>query len=240
MGGGSGRKFHTALPPDPAILEDVQSPPRDALTAPFTPADLTWRVVRLAPDKLSAQVRPQLRVVALRARLDAVLGPGGWSHTFSALGERGLACTLSLGGAQKSAAVAYTVHTGVAEAADDALAAAAVFFGLEPSLSLTELPWVDFDAEQGQILYEPDLSAATPAADAPPPAAEEPPAPPAPKPAGQQAIDKLVDRLKAEGKGLQAAKLLNAHGGYGSDPNAARELYARLRDLLLTPSESAE
>lgn len=197
--------------------------------------------MRLAPDKLSAQVRPQLRVAALAARLDAVLGPGGWSHTFVALGERGLACTLSLGEAHKSAAVAYTVHTGVAEAAEDALAAAAVFFGLEPPLSLAELPWVDYDPEQGQILYEPDLSAATPVLEAAPPATEpSTPAPPAPKPAGQQAIDKLVDRLKAEGKGLPAARLLNTYGGYGSDPSAARELYARLRELLLTPSQGAE
>lgn len=213
----------------------MQPPPWDALAAPFAATDLTWRVVRLAPDKLSAQVRPQLRVAALAARLDDVLGPGGWSHTVVALGERGLVCTLSLGGAQKSAAVAYTVHTGVAEAAEDALAAAAACFGLRPLLSLAELPWVDYDAEQGQILYDPDLSGAAPVADTAPPVAEPPPpAPPAPKPAGQQAIDKLVDRLKAEGKGLQAARLLNTYGGYGGDPSAARELYARLRDLLLT------
>ncbi len=219
----------------------MQPPPWDALTAPFAATDLNWRIVRLASDKLSAQVRPHLRAAALAARLDAVLGREGWSHTFVALGERGLACTLSLGGAQKSAAVAYTAHTGVAEAAEDALAAAAAFFGLQSSLSLAELPWVDYDAEGGQILYEPDLSGAS-VADATPPAAEEPPAPPAPpapKSAGQQAIDKLVDRLKAEGKGLQAARLLNTYGGYGGDPSAARELYARLRDLLLTPPEGA-
>lgn len=216
----------------------MQPPPWDALAAPFAVTDLNWRIARLAPDKLSAQVRPHLRAAALAARLDAVLGREGWSHTFVALGERGLACTLSLGGAQKSAAVAYTAHTGVAEAAEDALAAAAAFFGLQSPVSLAELPWVDYDAEGGQILYEPDLSG-TPVADAAPPAAEELSAPPAPKSAGQQAIDKLVDRLKAEGKGLQAARLLNTYGGYGGDPSAARELYARLRDLLLTPPEGA-
>ena len=67
------------------------------------------------------------------------------------------------------------------------------------------------------------------------PAAEETPrpTPPVAKSAGQQAIDRLVDRLKEEGRGLEAAKLLNAYGGYGGDPGAARELYARLRALLL-------
>lgn len=249
-----GVNLPAALPgPSPAILWGVETTPWDALAAPFAPSDLTWRVVRLAPDKLSAQVRPQLEAAVVRARLDAVLGVGGWSHSFVALGERGLACTLSVAGIHKSAAVAYTAQTGVADAAEDALAAAAAFFGLRPPVVLAELPWVDFDAEGGQILYEPDLTAGSatepaaslgaepgtepavaPTADAAPPAEGAEPAAPLPaKSAGQQAIDKLVDRLKAEGKGLGAAKLLNTYGGYGSDPAAARELYARLRELLL-------
>ncbi len=62
--------------------------------------------------------------------------------------------------------------------------------------------------------------------------APQPPAPPA-KSAGQQAIDRLVDRLKEEGRGLEAAKLLTAYKGYGGDPGEARELYAKLRALLL-------
>lgn len=229
----------------------------DALAAPFSPADLSWRVVRLSPDRLSAQVRPQLPMGVIAARLDAVLGVGGWSHSLAALGERGLVCTLSVAGAHRSAAVAYSAQTGVTEAAEDALAAAAAFFGLRPPVVLSELPWVDYDAEQGQILYEPELPepelpgpevpggvAPVPVADpssalgsAPGSALEEyeppPPAPAPTKSAGQQAIDKLVDRLKAEGRGLQAAKLLTSYGGYGSDPAAARELYAKLRELLL-------
>ena len=231
----------------------MEAASRDALAAPFAPTDLSWRVVRLSPDRLSAQVRPQLPAAVIAARLDAVLGVEGWSHSFAALGERGLVCTLSVGGAHKSAAVAYSAQTGVAEAAEDALGAAAAFFGLRPPVALAELPWVDYDAEQGQILYEPDLSepevpggvepvpVAVPSSvlrSAPGSALEEnhesrPPAPASTKSAGQQAIDKLVDRLKAEGRGLQAAKLLTSYGGYGSDPAAARELYAKLRELLL-------
>lgn len=55
---------------------------------------------------------------------------------------------------------------------------------------------------------------------------------------GQRAIDKLVDRLRDAGLGLDAAKLVNQHQGYGSDPDAARELYTRLRQLLLDRSAS--
>ncbi len=62
-------------------------------------------------------------------------------------------------------------------------------------------------------------------------------APPAPKPEGQQIIDRLIERLKAEGQGLASARILVKHGGYGKDPKAARELYAELRDLLRATSE---
>jgi hypothetical protein len=70
------------------------------------------------------------------------------------------------------------------------------------------------------------LPSVAPAADAP-----------AAKPTGQQMIDRLVERLKGEGQGLAAARLLVKYGGYGKDPEAARELYAHLRELLLaTPA----
>jgi len=223
----------------------VDAIPRDALAAPFSPADLLWRVVRLSPDRLSAQVRPQLRAEAVAARFDAVLGIGGWSQTFAALGERGLVCTLGALGVSKAAVAPYTTEADLGDTADDALAAAAALFGLRPAVILDELPWVDYDPEQRQPLYEPNLSGAedgdetsvqaAPASRPEPAAAQtETPAaaPPATKPAGQQAIDKLIDRLKADGKGLDAAKLLNTYGGYGGDPNAARELYAKLRELL--------
>ena len=46
-------------------------------------------------------------------------------------------------------------------------------------------------------------------------------------------IDRLIDRLRDRGLGLQAARILVRHGGYGKDPRAARELYGELRQLLL-------
>ncbi len=50
---------------------------------------------------------------------------------------------------------------------------------------------------------------------------------------GQRMIDRLLERLKEEGQGLAAARLLVRHGGYGNDPASARELYAALRALLV-------
>lgn len=260
-------KFIAAFGAEAAILWLVTSDPWDALAAPFAPTELAWRLVKLSPDNLSAQVRPQLPLAAVTRRLDDVLGRGGWSYSFGALGERGLSCTLWIGEVHRAAVVAYrgtqdaATQDGptpdVAETAEDALVAAAACFGLRPSVVLGELPWVDYDPEQGQPLYDPDLSGlesdpleatseslpSVPPPTEPLPAepfAAAPSSPPAPeekpKSAGQQAIDKLLERLRAEGKGLEAAKLLNAYGGYGSDVQAARELYAKLRALLLEGS----
>lgn len=53
------------------------------------------------------------------------------------------------------------------------------------------------------------------------------------KSAAQRIIDRLIERLKEQGQGLAAARILVRHGGYGRDPVAARELYAELRALLL-------
>ncbi len=50
---------------------------------------------------------------------------------------------------------------------------------------------------------------------------------------GQQVIERLVDRLRAEGLGREAAALVVEHGGYGRTAEEARELYRRLRSLLL-------
>jgi hypothetical protein len=66
------------------------------------------------------------------------------------------------------------------------------------------------------------------------------PTPASAKPAGQQMIDRLIERLKAQGQGLAAARILVRHGGYGKDPQAARELYAELRQLLLGAAADAE
>lgn len=216
----------------------VEPAPWDALAAAFAADDLVWRVVALSPDRLSAQVKPSLRAASVRARFDRVCGVGGWSCAFAPLGDRGLVCTLTVGGTYKAAVAPYSAETGLESTADDAFAAAATLFGLCPPVTLDELPWVDYDPEQKEPLYDPELSGTAPEAVPEPERASEP-APPEPEPvksAGQQAIDKLVDRLKADGKGLGAAKLLNAYGGYGSDPAAARELYAKLRELLLQGS----
>ena len=49
-------------------------------------------------------------------------------------------------------------------------------------------------------------------------------------------IDRLVARLREEGMGAEAARLVTVYGGYGRDASAQRELYAKLRALLVERS----
>jgi hypothetical protein len=50
-------------------------------------------------------------------------------------------------------------------------------------------------------------------------------------------IERLVDRLKEKGLGREAAKLVARHHGGSADD--ARELYGRLRALLLESEQGA-
>ena len=65
------------------------------------------------------------------------------------------------------------------------------------------------------------------------PACAEPPPAPEERPEAHVVIDRLVDRLKAEGLGAQAAKLVVRYGGYGRTAEESRELYGKLRSLLV-------
>jgi hypothetical protein len=189
-------------------------------------------------------VRPQLRFERVRQRLDETLGVAGWSSRYSALGEA-VACELSIGIVSKSA-VAESTHVGKSTASQDAFVYAAELFGMVPPVNRFETYLVDYDAEAKAPLFDPEvelgLSAETglgsevqqgEQVSSPPVSAEE--TAPA-KSAGQQAIDKLVERLEGEGKGKDVAKLIVKYGGYGQNPDAARELYSKLRALLVGES----
>lgn len=54
------------------------------------------------------------------------------------------------------------------------------------------------------------------------------------KPAGHEVIERLLDRLREEGLGKEAARLVVMHGGYGRNQAESRELYGKLRALLLS------
>jgi hypothetical protein len=214
------------------------------LAAPFAAASTEWRVIEILGDE--AKVRPQLRFERVRQRLDETLGVAGWSSRYRAMGEA-VACELSVGNVTKSA-LAESTHVDKSTASQDAFVYAAELFGMLPPMNRFETYQVDYDPEAKAPLFDPEVetnnlepgelepevrpdgmrpSSGT-AAD-PAPEVTEAPA----KSAGQQAIDKLVERLEGEGKGKDVAKLVIKYGGYGQNPDAARELYSKLRALLV-------
>jgi hypothetical protein len=238
------------------------------LRAPFPATAIAWDPVEFDPAGEVARLAPRLERDALAERLDEVLGPGGWSVRFAAAGG-GVACTLQLGEVTRGAVadVVAVVSEPASRAADRAFAAAAALAGMRPGATVSR--WVPYDPEAGAVMDDEVLATEGPAAGAPPAtpvaggvAVDSAPASAVVAPPsdgagpddvlraaaeargltseGQRMIDRLLERLKDEGQGLAAARLLVKYGGYGKDPEAARELYAKLRELLIRAGERAE
>ena len=209
----------------------------ERLTQPFSADAVTWRVLEVAEadapgGAARARVRPQLLYITVLERLNEVAQPSGWSNRYVLLGDDALSCELSIESVTKTEITLFTEQLSADEVAHDAFVYAAELFGMVPPVDTEPVYWVDYDPEAKTILHEPAAEVeATPEVLTPPSA---------PKPAGQQAIDRLVERLKGEGRGLEVAKLINTYGGYGQDKDAARELYSQLRALLLTEERTED
>lgn len=198
------------------------------LQAPFPREAITWRITELSSDGSRARLRPQLAKDAIFSRLDEAAGKTGWSNSYQPIGDQAVACNLTVAGVTRSAVVDLAEEASASSAATEALAKAAEQFDMRVPVEADPNEWVDLDPETGTPLYEPAAMPAPAAEPAAPPAASEA----IEKSAGQQAIDRLVERLKLEGRGLEAAKLLVEYGGYGENPQKGRELYSKLRALL--------
>lgn len=219
----------------------MQRPTWARLAHPFSPSARAWVLLELSADRLSARVAPRLAAEAIRARLDEVVSPGGWSSQVHPLGVRAAVCNLTVDGVGRSGAyeVPVTAVPGSPLATagaivDAAFAAAAAQFGM---VSGGEAVWVDHDPETGEVLVEaadPTLDEEeAPVLDARPLVEQRQEAGVDERPEAHVVIDRLVERLKAEGLGADAAKLVVRYGGYGRTAEESRELYGRLRSLLM-------
>lgn len=243
------------------VVEAVQ---RIARAFPEHPIE--WRIMELSEDLSQAQVRPQLSYGVVIEHLDTLLGKAGWSFSHYPIGDKSLSCTLSIGAVDKSVSksVVLSIGNDAERSSRDALVQAAEYFGIVSGIDTTQHYWVDYDPEAKDILFEPeydqgfvedasgrefsgfpldtgqevveelDMSKFSgPLVDIDQELAED-----HSKTEGQQKIDRLVERLKADGMGLQVAKLTVQYGGYGNNPDEARILYGKLRELLISKSAS--
>ena len=233
------------------------------LSHPFPAEAFGWHVVELSSDRVQARLAPYLATTAVSARLDATCGPAGWSFQLSPLGPDALVCNLTVAGVTRAAVAQAAAGLGEPETsprvrptmlAEIALSNCMVLFGAV--LPTADDDWVDYDPDAAVPLYTPvpltagpdaarlgEVPLVAPAPDAGAPLAPAPASVPAApelsesaeerRPDGHLAIDRLIERLKSEGLGKEAAKLVVAHHGYGRTPEEGRELYRKLRELLL-------
>jgi hypothetical protein len=206
-------------------------------------------VVEVGDGGDEVRVIPRDDASALHARLDAAHGARGWSVSYAAMPGEAIACHLAIDGVTKGVVAGPALVGGAEATAAIALARAAALFGAAPAWPADTSAWVACDPETLEPLHAPARPEPTAAPSTHPPRppevarddvaaaagapAEDPLVEAPAKPEGQQMIDRLIERLKAQGQGLEAARILVKHGGYGKDPQAARELYAALRQLLL-------
>lgn len=242
-----------------AILRTMSSTGRTHALQSSSTSQVRWRVVEIDRDAHRARLAPYLARDALTDLLDSAYGVAGWGNRFVPFGAHAVGCELDIGGVVKSAVVGGGPEAvDPVELAAASLTEAAHMHGADLPVDPRGDAWVDWDPDERVPLYWPEAAeagrpgmvgsdaeaaragAGGAAADVTPDATAKPLGTPAEasgqapiRSEGQRAIDKLVDRLREAGRGLDAARLVMEHKGYGNDPDEARELYARLRQLLL-------
>ncbi len=192
------------------------------LAAAFPASAVVSDLATVEAGEVEALPRPRLAGEAVRRRLDEVCGVEGWSVEFTPFDEGSVGCAIEVAGVRKAAVVDARLE-GAAATADAALAAAALLLGMTAPVG----------TEEGASLVPEGAPEATGAADV----LEADARSRGLSNEGLRMIDRLVERLKEEGQGLAAARLLVRYGGYGKDTAAARELYGELRALLRRSSE---
>ena len=191
---------------------------------------IEWRIVAIDEGSSQAQVKPQLHYKAVIDRLNQI-GKTNWSNRFISISENTVVAELTIAGVAKSKVKSLkqpliddTILT------KDAFIEAATLFDIVCGYEDKRF-WVDYDAEAGEIVFEPELSIVEK------PKIEQEALKAETKPKTKEVIDRLVERLGEEGLGLEAAKMLTQYGGYGNNSESAKELYSKLRELLMSKTK---
>ena len=129
------------------IDEKKMSEWRAALSAPFPPDAISWRVGSTTQDKKKGMALAYIDARDVMDRLDEVLGPENWSDKYEYLGDR-MVCTISIrcgeGGdwVDKADGAGNTDIEGEKGGISDAFKRAAVKWGIGRYLYRLDSPWV--------------------------------------------------------------------------------------------------
>lgn len=230
----------------------MNDPSWTSLAESFSDDVVRWHVVAVDADGGRVRLEPHLAIDALRRRLDDVLGAEAWAVQLQPWGEHGLVAEMTIRGVSRAAVVHTSPFAGLdmdgrsvdpgSAATGAAWSAAAGTFGMRVPVEVVDGGWVDADVARGEPLHPPEVVPVDAPVGAPPVEASGPSEEPSgeastnesqPKPEAHQVIDRIVDRLRSEGLGAETARLIAGYGGYGESPTASRELYAKLRALLM-------
>ena len=210
------------------------------LAAPFPAEATVWLMTEMSSVHRQVRVRSQVSFDAITTRLDSEVGVDGWSNTFIVPGDGILGCALTIGKTTKSAIVGALGGEVTEQMGHISFVRAAELFGMKPTQG-TEYVWIDYDEGNSPSPNDPWVTTITPqkfdgnsSLQTVGISRENIGSQ---KSEGRIAIDRLVDRLRDSGRGEEAAGLLIEFGGYGNDAETARELYGKLRALLLDKVE---
>ena len=196
---------------------------------------ITWRVVEVDGAEGRALVEPCFASDDLKGLLNERLGAQSWSQNYAYIKQEAVVgaviCTVGMFGSSRSELRSVKTLESIEESAEDCFVRCLEAFGIGPWLEQNR-HWVDYNSEDGELLYEPEYHITPAQSPTSPIEISSPQKSPSDKPDGRQMIDKLIDRLRTEGQGLAVAKLLIEFGGYGANPDEARKLYTKLRELL--------
>jgi hypothetical protein len=150
------------------------------LAKPFPASEIQWKVQSVSRDRKRALVLAYLDARAIMDRLDAVVGPAGWTDSYEVYpvaetGNQQLARakgSLTILGVTKEDVGESSMTTdqasSVKAAVSDALKRAAVKFGVGRYLYRLDATWVDYDDTKKAPLETPKLPAwALPGAEEP-------------------------------------------------------------------------
>lgn len=193
----------------------------DKLAEPFAEDQLEWRSEKRGLDG-KAWLVPYPKPEALIERLEQHFGPYSWQDSYELLLSNPITVKARLSLHIDGLGLVSREDVGTGPSFPEALAHAfqrvALKFGLGRELQ-ADARWSEEPAGPPTVVTSTQ------------PTEEEV------KPEAHKHIDSLMEQLKAQGMGKEAAKAVMKYGGYGRNLDESRQLFVELRNMLKTASQ---